>query len=276
MGEMNQSSDNSTQSNVEQQQQTLDWTPHIPKGAEKVFEPLKGKPLADVLNGYAESQRMIGGSIRLPKPDAKPEERDKILNDVFNKLGRPESPDKYDFGELPSSPGFEWDQERLTAVKGALHKAGFTNDQAKAALGLFKDELSRLFPDPTITAAETKAALIKEFGNEQLFNRNLGFAHKAVKEYADPDFAQWLELSGMGNNPNFIKFMSKIGRELVEHGATDPGVDTDFISQADAQKQINEIMNNKQDLYHSKQGTPGREERIQEVLNLHRIANGEV
>lgn len=278
MGEMNPSQtsqSNPAEQQVPQQQQTLDWTPHIPKGAEKVFEPLKGKPLSDVLNGYVESQRMIGGSIRLPKPDAKPEEREKALNDVFNKLGRPESPDKYDLGELPQVNGINWDDNRLAAAKSALHKAGLTNDQAKAVIGLYAQELQAMFPDKEVTAAQAREQLIQEFGSEQMFKRNLGFAHKAVKEYAEPEFAEWLDNTGLGNDPRFVKFMAKIGRELVEHGATDPAVDTEFVSQADAQRQINEIMNDSKDLYHSKPGTPGREERIQHVLNLHRIVNGE-
>lgn len=277
MGETNPSSTNSSQGNElqGQPQPPLDWAPYIPKGAEKVFEPLKGKPLSDVLNGYVESQRMIGGSIRLPKPDAKPEEREKVLNEVFNKLGRPETPDKYDLGELPQINGVTWDDNRLAAAKAALHKAGLTNDQAKAVIGLYVQELNAMFPDKEITAAQAKEQLIQEYGSEQLFKRNLGFAHKAVKEYAEPEFVEWLDNTGLGNDPRFVKFMAKIGRELVEHGATDPSVDTEFISQADAQRQINEILNDPKDLYHARPGTPGRDERIQHVLHLHRIVNGE-
>src|SRR2546425_12460091 len=43
-----------------------------------------------------EGQKMVGGSIRLPKADAKPEEAEKAWGDIYGKLGRPDTPDKYE------------------------------------------------------------------------------------------------------------------------------------------------------------------------------------
>ena len=258
------------------QPDAIDWAPHIPKGSEKVFEPFKGKPLGDVLNSVVEAQKLIGGSIRLPKPDAKPEERQKILDDVYTKLGRPASPDKYDVGELPDlGPRFQWNDERLTAAKAELHKAGLTNDQAKTVFKLFSNELKGLFPDPSVAAAEAREALIKDYGSEALFNRNLKMAHGAIKQYGDADLVTFLESTGLGNHPQFVKFMAKIGRELVEHGAAEPATEHDYMSEAEAQKQINAILNDKNDVYHSRPGTPGREARIQEVQQLYKIIHGE-
>ena len=78
-------------------------------------------------------------------------------------------------------------------------------------------ELGQFVPDNTKVAAESKQALLEHYGSESMFSRNLNFAQKTVKEYGDADFVKWLDESGMGNNPNFIKYNAKIGRELIEH-----------------------------------------------------------
>ena len=82
------------------------------------------------------------------------------------------------------------------------------------------------------------------------------------------------EQTGLGNHPSFVKFVAKIGRELSEHGSTDAAT-TNIMTAAEAQKKIHEILNDKTDVYHSRMGTPGRKERIDEVLDLHRIISGE-
>jgi hypothetical protein len=254
-----------------------DWFEHAPKGSEKIFESYKGKPLADVLSSFVEAQKIVGGSIRLPKADASPEDKAKAFNDIYNKLGRPESPDKYDLGELPTLPEtIKWDDAKVNGIKSELHKMGLTTDQAKAVLNLHAKELEQFVPDNTKVAAESKQTLLEHYGSESMFSRNLNFAQKTVKEYGDADFIKWLDESGMGNNPNFIKYNAKIGRELIEHGAVEPAAATDALTSKDAQDQVNKIMNDKGDLYWAKKGTPGKEERVKEVSELYKIIAGEI
>jgi len=259
------------------QPQAIDWSSAIPKGAEKVFESYKGKPLTDVFNTFVEAQKTIGGSIRLPKADAKPDERAKALSDIYAKLGRPESPDKYDLGELPLiNDTFQWNQERLATAKTALHQAGLTNDQVKSVMGVYANELKSLFPDQVTVAAESRQKMIDEYGSEQMFERQLNFAQSAVKQYGDAEFNTWLETTGLGNHPAFIKVMSKIGRELTEHGALEPSSGDLNMTSADAQQKINEIMNDPKDVYWAKLGTPGKDERVKEVQNLWKMVSGEL
>lgn len=254
-----------------------DWTPFIPKGSEKVFESYKGKPISDVLKSFADAQSLIGGSIRLPKADASPEDKAKALGDIYNKLGRPETPDKYDLGDMPALPeSLAWDEKKLADFKAYAHKQGFTNDQTKAALQFYSEQMSGVVPDNTKVAAESKQALVEHYGNEQMFSRNLNFAQKTVKEYGDADFIKWLDESGMGNNPNFIKYNAKIGRELIEHGAVDAASEMDAMTAADAQAAINKMQNDKTDLYWAKPGTPGKAERVKEVSDWYKIVAGEI
>lgn len=255
----------------------IDWAPHVPKGSEKVFESFKGKSLTDVFNAHVEAQKLIGGSIRLPKPDATPEDRAKALGDIYNKLGRPETADKYDLGELPPlHDAVKWDDARLNAAKGELHKMGLSNDQAKGVLALFSKEVGALFPDTSAVAAKSREELITHYGSQAMFERNVANAQRPLKLYGDAETVAWLEQTGIGNSPAFIKLMAKIGKELVEHGAAEPASEVDYMSVKDAQDSINKVMNDKGDVYWSRPGTPGKDERVEEVRNWHRIVAGEV
>lgn len=254
-----------------------DWFPSIPKGSEKIFESYKDKPLTDVLNSFVEAQKVVGGSIRLPKADAKPEERDKALGDIYNKLGRPETPDKYELGELPALPeNIKWDDAKLTSIKTQLHKAGLSNNQVKAALSMYAAELKTIVPDNSAVAAESRQALIDHYGSQAMFDRNISMAHKAVKEFGDAELITWLDSTGVGNAPAFVKFMSKIGKELVEHGAVEPSSEMDYLSTTEAQTKINEVNVNKADIYWAKPGTPGKAERMKEVGEWYKIVAGEI
>lgn len=255
----------------------IDWSAHVPKGSEKVFESYKGKPIGDVLKSFADAQSLIGGSIRLPKADASPEDRAKAMEDIYNKIGRPETPDKYDLGEMPTLPeSMAWDDKKLAEYKAYAHKQGYTNEQAAAGLKFYAEQVSGIVPDNTKVAAESKQALLEHYGNEAMFSRNLNFAQKTVKEYGDADFIKWLDESGMGNNPNFIKYNAKIGRELIEHGAVDAASEMDTMTASDAQAAINKMQNDKSDLYWAKPGTPGKAERVKEVSDWYKIVAGEI
>ncbi len=252
----------------------VDWFSAVPKGAEKVFEPFKGKSLTDVLTSHVEAQKLIGGSIRLPNEKDTPEQREAKLKDIRAKVGLnpPESPDKYDLGELPEVKGFQWDDEKLSSAKTAMHKAGFTNDQVKVAMQLFAEHASAL--TAPLDPEEAKAQLTEHFGSEAMYTRNLTAAQKAVRQFGDEEFVEWFEQTGLGNHPAFVKFVAKIGRELSEHGSKD-AADSAIMTPADAQKEIDKILHDKTDLYHTRMGTPGRQARIDYVVDLHRIISGE-
>jgi hypothetical protein len=53
----------------------------------------------------------------------------------------------------------------------------------------------------------------KEFGGEK-FETNSHLAHNAFKKFADPEFAQIVENSGLGNHPGFVKLFYKLGKAM--------------------------------------------------------------
>jgi len=62
----------------------------------------------------------------------------------------------------------------------------------------------------------------KEFGGEK-FDANLATAKKALDAYGSDTFKQLLNVSGMGNHPEFIRFCLKAGQQMSEDGHVSGG-----------------------------------------------------
>lgn len=57
----------------------------------------------------------------------------------------------------------------------------------------------------------------KEFGGAAI-NANLAVAKKALDTYGTPEIRQLLETTGLGNNPEVIRFFWRVGKTLTEDG----------------------------------------------------------
>lgn len=140
----------------------------------------------DAINAYKELEKFRGAPedrlLKLPEKDD-PQEWGK----VWQKLGRPESPDKYeatlDFGE-----GVEVQAEAIDGLKKAMFEAGATNKQVAAALDFYKSWASPLIEQQMNAQREFEAqvqrdveVLEKELGDK--FDEFVAGGRRAV-EYA--------------------------------------------------------------------------------------------
>ena len=204
---------------------------------------LQTKGLADV-NALAksarESEKLLGGMVKLPGKDATPEEREAFLN----KLGRPEKQDGYQFTAPKDLPeGLPYDGEKAKSFKELSHKLGLTNDQATALhdfyigeqVGAFKGMGEASVAALTAKAASATEALVKEWGPLD------GATAQANFEIADKVFSQvpggqemLAELKGLGLvglnkevlSPALAKVLAAVGTALytedgVLHGKPD-------------------------------------------------------
>src|SRR6185437_3686507 len=98
----------------------------LPPDVAKQYPTLtKFKDLPSLAKSYAELEKSYGSSLRMPAPDAPQEERDAF----YSKLGRPESPDKY---EIKFGEGVAVDDKLLGSFREAAHKLGLSQQQAQA------------------------------------------------------------------------------------------------------------------------------------------------
>jgi hypothetical protein len=186
------------------------------------MEAAVGRPLP--LHAGDERRPPVGADraslLKLPK-----EGDDAAWGDVWAKLGRPESPDKYDLKADTLDPA------TLTTAREAFHKLGLTGRQASALIELqgqitqqqqaalaekgITPERLTAFQEVTALSADTVAAdLKKEWG--AAFDDKLHAAKRALREVAPPEVAALMEATGLGNHPAMIKLFAAIGGGRAE------------------------------------------------------------
>lgn len=206
----------------------------IPKelAGEKVWESVKDFP--GLAKQFVDSQKMIGGSVRVPKEDATQEEWDKF----HAKLGRPESADGYQF-PLPEVAHGEWNKDAVGAFKKAAHGLGLTPRQAQGIMTMYAD-LERQAVKARGGATEARIGELKaEWG--EAFKNNLAIAKSATRQVFGQKFIDMLNRTGLGDDPDLIRGMVRVGKDLMEDGVIEVG--EGFSSLDSVTDEINKVMN---------------------------------
>lgn len=234
--------------------QEQDWRTSLPEDlrAEKSFEKFKGVP--DLAKSYVEIQKTMGSAIRVPKADAPAEEYDAL----YARLGRPESPEKYEFKRPTVAEGVKYDEDMEKAFKGIAHKNGLSTRQAQGILDSYNELQAGRMSKFTGAMEEGVTGLKKEWG--QSFDRNIELARQSVRKLGGDEMVSLLEETGLGNHPAMIKFFSKMGEQIAEDqmilGDTPPNP-----AGADAiQAKINAIRQDPKHAYNDKRAIPAAHE----------------
>lgn len=182
------------------------------------FVQKKGwKDPASALKSYRELERTLSqDKVVLPKDDAKPEEWDA----VFNRLGRPESPDKY---TMPEGA----DEATFKALAPHLHKAGLTqkqlNDVAKAQTEHVQNLVAQDNDRYAKESTEAVRKLEKEWGSQTPAqieqNRRAMRALGLTTDQADAYMRA-------GGTEAFMRLLNLAGRAVVEDNSGDIKSDT--------------------------------------------------
>lgn len=151
--------------------------------------------------------------LRLPKPDdAAGQEA------LWNRFGRPETPDKYDV-QLPE--GSPFDKDAMSSFVAHMHKAGpFTGDLAKAAMAWYADYAKQVGGDAdgAIKAqrAANEGALKKEWG--AAYDDKYRAASVTAEKFGGEDLKKYLDDTGLGDDPRVIKAWAAVAEAMGEAG----------------------------------------------------------
>lgn len=156
---------------------------------------------------YVNAVKKIGGN---PDHLVKIPQEGESWNEFYNQIGRPESPDNYDFGED--------DEGILNEFRQFAHETGLTQDQATNILNLYGDIQERQSEDNQQAREDhkvnTQIELQREWGKN--YDRKLDLAQRAVAQFATPEFSNLLDDTGLGNHKEVIGLFAKIGEILGE------------------------------------------------------------
>lgn len=196
---------------------TTDWREGLPDDlrASKGLEKFKDK--AALATSYLELERKIGAKgLIIPKPDAPQEEVDAF----FRALGRPDTPDEYKV-EFPSDyPEVLKNDERVSEFRGVAYKLGLSAEQVKGVLDFYvKGNMAdhgNYVGQMEVAKESVETALRTEWGDK--FEPNCQVVLDAYNQFADSEFVEYLESSGVGNDPRMARMFYKVGLAMAEDG----------------------------------------------------------
>ncbi len=199
-------------------------------------DDLKGDPAfkdIDSLEKLAREHQNLQGLIGrkgliVPADDAPQEARDEF----FNAIGRPETVEGYDFGDVQPPEGMPWRKEADEKVTAAGHAAGATNDVMKAMRAAYiesaAEDLAAMEQRAAAFAETSEAALKSEWGGD--YDANLATANQAVKavfgdqlsgkdgDPNDPTTLRLMDGTHVMNHPGMAKAFLQLGKVMQEEG----------------------------------------------------------
>jgi len=152
---------------------------------------------------------------------------------VKNAAGADENSDAGDAGEKDSDTppdtyadfampdGVTLDESALSEVTPIFKELGLNQEQAQKLIDVYAaqvqagsqaqiDNFNQLMSD-----WRDKSRNDSEFGGDK-FEENVKIAQSAINKYGTPELKQLLEEHGVGNHPEVVRFMVRIGKTLKE------------------------------------------------------------
>ena len=194
----------------------------------------------DVIKSYQGAEKLIGRdpSTLIPMPRL---DDPAGFRQVMQKLGLPETPDKYDLGKpAAGEPG--WDEAYTGWAKGAFHKIGLPNDMAKALTAEhnahIKSVMDQQAQDYTAKVTAEKTALLREWGGGH--ERMMNAAQTAAKSLGfTPEMIDSMEaaVGYAATMKHFAQLGQKLGEDKFVTGTGQPRIG-DSLTPDEAKQQI--------------------------------------
>lgn len=219
---------------------------------------------------YINATRMIGSDkVVIPNQNSTEDQ----WNEVYGKLGRPESPDKYKFDV--KSEVIPFDDNAIKQYADNVHKLGLNNKQAQGILEFYKNSMEQSAKQSQIdmeTAREqSQQQLRQEWG--RAYDDNIKKAGAVAKANLNPQILdmQLKDGSRLGDNPEIIKGFAKIANLLSEDSMV--STESESVNQGkDLETEISRITNDKTNPYWNK-SHPDHTKMVQQVLTLREMLN---
>lgn len=187
--------------------------------------------MADELNGaqIAEADGGAQGSEAGSAADSA--EESSLLTEELSAGGKPEEasaqeapagaadvPEKY---ELAMPKGWTLDEEGLAELTPIMRELGATNKQVQAVADVYVRRASAARERQIAAERETVKGWREELKNDpevggEKFNENLAGVKKMLIKFGNEEFYNYLDDSGLGNYPPFVRVMVRLSKELAD------------------------------------------------------------
>jgi len=219
---------------------------------------------------YINATKMIGqDKVVIPTNNSTEEHWD----EVYAKLGRPESADKYALDA--KSEVVNLDETAIKSFAEQSHKLGLNNKQAQGILEFYKNNMEGTAQqskiDTETAQAQAEQQLRQEWGRD--FEGKVKQAGALAKANINPEVLDMTLQNGtrLGDHPEIIKGFAKIAGMMQE----DKIVATESEnaqSVSNIEEEISSIINDRQGPYWNK-GHPDHDKMVQQVYTLREMLN---
>ena len=221
---------------------------------------------------YINATQMIGqDKVAVPNKNSTEDQ----WNEVYDKLGRPESADKYSLNV--KSDVVPIDEGSIKQFADNAHKLGLNQKQAEGILDFYKTNMEGMAQqsqvDTETAQAQSAQELRQEWGRE--FDTNVKKAGALAKANMNPDILDMELKNGMrvGDHPEIIKGFAKIAGMMSEDNIVTTESEQ-VNSSKDIESQISTITNNTDGPYWNKRH-PDHDKTVQQVYTLREMLNAE-
>ena len=254
---------------VTQEEPKIDFKSLIPDEYKEDKALANFQDMNQFVKSYLHAQKMVGLD-KIPVPNKYATDED--WQEVYKRLGAPETPDQYKYKFAKDQ---KVDEASLKAFNEVAQKNGLLPKQAENIVK-FYNELSQQAVSQEaskIDAArlESETVLKTEYGSE--YNKRLDQAKRLASQTLGADFLNNTILkngSKLGDNVSLIKAFSALADKLSEDEIV-KGEGTDYMSAKELQKQIDEL--EAPDSAFWKKTHPIHERAVQEVFKLREMLN---
>ena len=259
-----------TPSTEQQPQPTKSWKEAISEEFRNDPNIEKFTEIDALAKSYINATKMIGqDKVAVPNKNSTEDQ----WNEVYEKLGRPESPDKYALNIKSDVVPIE-----DTAVKQFAenaHKLGLNNKQAQGVLEFYKNSMEgqaqQAKIDTETAQAQSEQQLRQEWGRD--FESNVKKAGALAKANINPEILDMQLKNGMrlGDHPELIKGFAKIAGMMSEDKIVT--TESENVNRtSDIESEIATIINNREGPYWNRQH-PEHDKMVQQVYTLREMLN---
>lgn len=225
------------------------------------------KSVSDAIKMTIHAQKTVGADkIVVPGKHATDEDMAKI----YDKLGRPAAPDKY---ELKTKEGL--DKELIDGFRTAIHGAGLLPSQAQKVYDWMQTQSDKA-QEASLTAHKANVEKVTEELKKELgaaYLPKMAAAEAALKSVIGDDAlsAEIVNDPILGNHPKFLKLALKLGDLMKEDSDGNEGRADGVMTPEEAQKKANNILMDEKSPYRDATH-PNHKLAIEEMLKLREMA----
>lgn len=239
-----------------------DWRASLSDDLKRAPSLQSLKSVEDLAKSFVNAQGVIGRRME----DLTPEQ----IGTFYNKLGRPEKAEGYEFTDLDKTDNKLVDWFRKTA-----HEAGVSKQAAGKLFDAYRQmETERTQFDQAVTTtrmADEMKALETEFG--PAYDERVELANRALKDFGGDELVSFLKEKGLQNNPSLVKAFAKAGMMLAEGKFVEGETSKKFgMTSADAAKQIETLRKDPEFMKHYGDPSSSRHrEAADQIKTLYKI-----